>query len=155
MPLVNSKRNAPGYTEAFDGDPFGAWHRMQKPDTAEDAALALVGRETFKTKGCITCHTVRGHDGGGVTAPDLTHFGSRTTVAAGLLENSKPNVHRWITAPDNVKPGNKMYVGVPSVGGVVMPGYMRADESGAMTIEHIKVNDTEARAIVEYLHSLK
>jgi cytochrome c oxidase subunit 2 len=86
----------------------------------------------------------------GVNGPDLTHFGSRTTVAAGLLENSKVNLHRWITQPNNVKPGNKMYRGVNG-----MAGYMTADAEGDMTVEHIKVSDDEARARVEYLHSLK
>jgi cytochrome c oxidase subunit 2 len=150
VPLVNPKPNAPGYTAEFDADPFGGWKRMQKVEDGEDVALALAGRALFKEKNCITCHTVRGHDGMGVNAPDLTHFGSRTTVAAGLLENSKQNVHRWITNPNNVKPGNKMYMGVNG-----MSGYMMADAKGDMTVEHIKLNDTEARAIVEYLHSLK
>lgn len=150
IPLVNPKPNAPGYTAEFDADPMGGWVRMQKVDTDEDAALAIKGRALFKENACITCHSVRGHDGIGVNGPDLTHFGARTTVAAGLLENSKVNLHRWITHPDNVKPGNKMYMGVNG-----MAGYMTADDKGAMTVEHIKVTDDEARAIVEYLHSLK
>jgi cytochrome c oxidase subunit 2 len=150
VPLVNPKRNSPGYTAAFDADPMGHWVRMQEVDTDEDAALVVRGRALFKEKACITCHAVRGHDGLGVNGPDLTHFGSRTTVAAGLLENSKVNLHRWIVEPNNVKPGNKMYMGVNG-----MSGYMMADAKGAMTVEHIKVNDDEARALVEYLHSLK
>lgn len=149
-PISNPKRNAPGYTAEFDADPMGAWVKMQEVDAGEDAALAIQGRTLFKEKACITCHTVRGHDGIGVNAPDLTHFGSRTTVAAGLLENSKENLHRWITQPNNVKPGNKMYMGING-----MAGYMMADAKGKMTVEHIKVSDAESRAIVEYLHSLK
>jgi cytochrome c oxidase subunit II len=149
-PISNPKRNAPGYTEKFDADPMGAWVKMQEVEEGEDVSLAIQGRKLFKEKGCVTCHAVRGHDGLGVNGPDLTHFGSRTTVAAGLLENSKENLHRWIVQPNNVKPGNKMYMGVNG-----MAGYMVADDKGKMTVEHIKVNDTEARAIVEYLHSLK
>jgi len=150
VPLVNPKRNSPGYTAAFDADPMGAWIKMQEVDADEDAALVIAGRALFKEKSCHTCHAVRGHDGVGVNGPDLTHFGSRTTVAAGLLENSKQNLHRWITVPNNVKPGNKMYVGVNG-----MAGYISRDENGKMSGEHIKLDDTEARAIVEYLHSLK
>lgn len=150
IPLSNPKRNSPGYTAEFDADPMGHWIAKQEVDAGEDVALALHGRAVFKEKGCITCHAVRGHDGMGVNGPDLTHFGSRTTVAAGVLENSKVNLHRWITQPNNVKPGNKMYRGVNG-----MAGYMTADAEGDMTVEHIKVSDDEARALVEYLHSLK
>ncbi len=150
-PISNPKRNAPGYTAAFDADPMGAWVKMQEVDAGEDAALVARGRALTKEKSCVTCHAIRGHhDGMGGNGPDLTHFGSRTTVAAGLLENSKENLHRWITQPNNVKPGNKMYMGVNG-----MAGYMIADAKGKMTVEHIKVSDDESRAIVEYLHSLK
>jgi cytochrome c oxidase subunit 2 len=150
-PISNPKRNAPGYTAAFDADPMGAWVKMQEVDAGEDADLVARGRALTKEKSCVTCHAIRGHhDGMGGNGPDLTHFGSRTTVAAGLLENSKENLHRWITQPNNVKPGNKMYMGVNG-----MAGYMMADAKGKMTVEHIKVSDAESRAIVEYLHSLK
>jgi cytochrome c oxidase subunit II len=91
----------------------------------------------------------------GVTAPDLTHVGARTTIAAGVLENTKANLHRWVTHPDQVKPGNKMYMGVPMQSGV-MTGYMEVDhETGKMMGTHIAIADEEARALVAYLHSLK
>ncbi|MCX6937472.1 MAG: cytochrome c oxidase subunit II [Verrucomicrobia bacterium] len=148
--MTPKKRNAPGYTADFDANPLAAWTAMQFPEKDEDAVLVNQGRKLFAEKNCVTCHAVRGHGASGVNAPDLTHFGSRTTLAAGLLENNKPNLHRWIVDPNNVKPGNKMYMGVNG-----MAGYMTADDKGRMTKAHIQVNDTEARAIVEYLHSLK
>ena len=56
--------------------------------------------------------------------------------------------------PDNVKPGNKMYYGT---GG--MAGYMKLEEKdGKKTdkwVPNITVNDSEARALVAYLRSLK
>ncbi len=142
------RRNAPGYTDTFDADPFASWARQQQPDADEDGRLVARGRELFKEKTCINCHAVRGHEGVGVTAPDLTHIGSRTTIAAGLLENTKENLHRWLTDPNNVKPGNKMYFGVGA-----MAGYMRREGEGWVT--NFTVNDEEARALVAYLHSLK
>lgn len=150
--MTPKKRNAPGYTAEFDANPLAAWTALQFPNKDEDTALVAQGRALFKEKNCITCHSVRGHEGIGVNAPDLTHFGSRSTVAAGLLENNKSNLHRWIVEPNNVKPGNKMYMGVNG-----MAGYMEMDPATkTMTGKvHIAVNDTEARAIVEYLHSLK
>jgi cytochrome c oxidase subunit II len=146
------KRNSPGFTKEFDDSPFAAWQALQNTPAADESpTLVAQGRELFKTKSCNTCHAVRGHDAAGVNAPDLTHFGSRTTLAAGLLENSRENLHRWIMHPDNVKPGNKMYMGVNG-----MAGYMMMDETTKrMTKTHIQVNDDEARALVEYLHSLK
>lgn len=150
--MTRAKRNAPGYTAEFDADPMAAWTAFQFPEKDENPALVAQGRQLFKEKNCITCHTVRGHDGLGVNAPDLTHFGSRTTVAAGLLENSKEYLHRWLMYPNDVKPGNKMWVGVNG-----MAGYVKIDETTKRPTgeRHIQLDDTEARALVEYLHSLK
>jgi cytochrome c oxidase subunit 2 len=44
----------------------------------------------------------------GITGPDLTHIGSRTTIAGGLLENNADQMARWLAHPEVVKPGNKM-----------------------------------------------
>ena len=99
------------------------------------------------------------------TAPTLTHFGSRTTLAGGLLENTKENVHRWIVDPNGVKPGNKMWMGIGTHTDVKMEGYLDwegttrsyvPDENDPKKIKQIiNLNDEEARAIVEYLQSLK
>jgi cytochrome c oxidase subunit II len=145
-------RNAPGYSEAFDSDPMGAWVRQQVADEAsEDAALIARGRELFAQKTCIQCHVVRGHfPGGAHFAPDLTHLGGRSTIAGGLLENTPANLHRWLTDPNGVKPGNKMYYGV---GG--MNGYKSRDAKTGEISHNFSVNDDEARALVAYLLSLK
>lgn len=112
------------------------------------------GRKLFQEKTCITCHTIRGHEGVGVTAPDLTHVGARTTIAGGLLENNAANLRRWITDPNGVKPHNKMYVGVP-MGGAVMAGYMKRDDATGAFMPNIQLSDAEATALVAYLQSLK
>jgi cytochrome c oxidase subunit 2 len=44
----------------------------------------------------------------GFVGPDLTHFGSRSTLAAGVLKNTPANVARWIAAPQEIKPGANM-----------------------------------------------
>lgn len=150
--MTRKKRNAAGYTTMFDNEPLKAWTTFQFPEPEENAALVAKGRQVFKEKNCITCHTVRGHDGMGVNAPDLTHFGSRTTVAAGLLDNTKEQLHRWIMYPNDVKPGNKMWVGVNGMAGYIA---IDPDTKRATGERHINVNDEEARALVEYLHSLK
>jgi cytochrome c oxidase subunit 2 len=153
---TNPGRNAPGYSSAFDANPFAAWKAQQEISTGENPAAIVHGREIFQQKGCVTCHAVRGHEGMGVTGPDLTHIGARTTIAAGLLENNSVNLHHWITRPGEVKPGNKMLVGVSTGGGNVMAGYLNIDRETGETIGHnIVVSDDEARSLVAYLHSLK
>lgn len=149
-------RNAPGYSAAFDANPFAAWKAQQAINAGENPELIAQGRKIFQQKGCVMCHMVRGHEGSGVTAPDLTHIGARTTIAAGLLENNQVNLHHWVMHPEEVKPGNKMYMGVPTGGGNVMPGYLSVDRETGATIGHnIAVSDDEARGLVAYLHSLK
>lgn len=105
------KRNEAGVTDAYELQPLEAWRNKQSPEKNENAALVAKGREVFKAKNCITCHTVRGHEGAGVQGPDLTHVGSRTYIAAGLLENNAEQLQRWIHNPEVVKPGNKMSKG--------------------------------------------
>jgi cytochrome c oxidase subunit 2 len=127
---------------AFDANPFAAWKEKQIPDPAdEDAALIAQGRHLFQEKTCIACHTVRGQEGVGVTGPDLTHVGARTTIAAGVLENTPRRMHEWLADPNHFKPGNKMYNG-----GFIDPATGR---------RLITLNHTEINAIVAYLQSLK
>lgn len=144
------RRNLPGWSQAFDDSPKDSWRAMQLPREDEDAHLIARGREIFVEKTCHTCHAVRGHEGIGRVGPDLTHVGSRTTIAAGLLENTPENLHRWIVDPNGVKPGNLMYFGRS------MPGYkMRGPDTNHEWVENFSVNDDEARALVAYLLSLK
>ena len=132
---------------SFDGDMFENWKELQQPAVHEDAALIAKGRQTFMQKGCISCHTVRGHEGVGIVGPELTHVASRTTIAAGVLDNTPENLKQWVLHPNVVKPGNHMYYGT------LMPGYMRQGENGWET--NFTVNETEADALVAYLHSLR
>lgn len=133
--LRNFKTNEAGITDKFDIDPLQAWEAKQLPEKNEDAALIAKGRELFTTKTCMACHAVRGHGAAGVTAPDLTHIGSRTTIAAGLLENNSDQLRRWIRDPGSVKPGNKM--------------------AKAYIDNKITISDEEQVALVAYLESLK
>ncbi|MBI2513464.1 MAG: cytochrome c oxidase subunit II [Opitutae bacterium] len=126
---------------AFDADPLAGWKNKQHPNAGENAALIAQGRKLFQEKTCISCHTVRGHEGIGITGPDLTHVGSRTTIAAGVLENTPERMHQWIKDPEYFKPGNKMFNG----------GYTDV-QTGKRLFE---LNDQEIDALVAYLQSLK
>lgn len=138
------RRNAPGWSEAFDQQPFAAWKKQQDVTVNDNLELVAQGRKLFQEKTCIGCHTVRGHEGLGITGPDLTRIGARTTIAGGLLENTPQNLHRWLVEPNEVKPGNKMWFG----------GYMARNDKGEWA-PTFTVNDNEARALVAYLNSLK
>jgi cytochrome c oxidase subunit 2 len=133
--LRTFRQNEPGVTAQFDINPLEAWRAKQEPEKNEDAALVAEGKKLFQAKTCIACHTIRGHGAAGVTAPDLTHVGARTTIAAGLLENNTEQLHRWIHNPGAVKPGNKM-----------AKGYVD---------NNIKLTPEEEAALVAYLQSLK
>lgn len=89
---------------------FRRWVERQREPAAEEPeeALAREGRELFLRSACIGCHRVRGTHAAGVTGPDLTHMGSRETIAAGILENTPENLARWLSDPQEVKPGNLM-----------------------------------------------
>ncbi|AVA23675.1 cytochrome c oxidase subunit II [Rhizobium sp. NXC24] len=69
---------------------------------------AIAGKALFMRKPCAACHTIRGTDASGTTGPDLTHVGSRKTIAAGLLDNTRGSLAAWIADPQTLKPGNNM-----------------------------------------------
>ena len=133
----------------FDANPLAAWRKMQEPEAGENPGLIAAGRKIFNDKTCVKCHTVRGHEGIGITGPDLTRVGARSTIAAAVLENTQERMHAWIAHPDHFKPGNKMYMGL---GG--MTGYMVPNDQGEM-VPNIVLSDPEIDALVAYLHSLK
>jgi cytochrome c oxidase subunit II len=146
-----------GSTE-FDLNPLAGWQERQKTEAGENVAQVATGRQLFADKTCMNCHTIRGHSvmkNGqpayfqGIVGPDLTHVGARSSIAAGVLENTPQKMHQWITNPEYFKPGNKMYHGY---GG--MAGYMVPDANGKM-VPNIILNDQEIDALVTYLHSLK
>lgn len=66
------------------------------------------GRHLFLVQDCARCHTVRGTPAAGRDGPDLTHAGSRHSLAAGLLPNTVGGFGGWIAASRHLKPGNKM-----------------------------------------------
>jgi cytochrome c oxidase subunit 2 len=130
------QKNELGFTDKFDQSPLDAWRAEQLPPKDEDPVLIAKGRELFSSKTCASCHTIRGDGYIGVVGPELTHVGSRSTIAAGLLENNRDELHRWIHAPNEVKPGNTMWV----------KGYLA---------NNIKLTPEDEDALVNYLESLK
>jgi cytochrome c oxidase subunit 2 len=107
---------------------FAAWVKNQQQAAVQDPAVAE-GRQIFQSQACINCHVVRGTAAQGRFGPDLTHFMSRDTLAAGAADNTPTNLKLWIKAPDDVKPGS------------LMPA--------------MQLGDDEIDKVVAYLNSLK
>lgn len=91
-------------------DDFAKWDRDQLAGPVATPAsdqLASDGAKVFADSPCTTCHMIQGISKGYI-GPDLTHFGSRTTLAAGVLKNTPENVAKWIEDPQEIKPGANM-----------------------------------------------
>ena len=73
-----------------------------------EAEPAGSGNTLFVSAGCGACHAVRGTDAHGRVGPDLTHFASRRSMAAGTLETTAENLDRWLLDPDHIKPDVRM-----------------------------------------------
>jgi cytochrome c oxidase subunit 2 len=94
---------------------FNRWAQQQAADAPNPiGATADRGARAFQGSGCAACHTIRGTQARGQIGPDLTHVGSRKTIAAGILDNTAANMSMWIKDAQGVKPGNKMVVAAPS-----------------------------------------
>jgi cytochrome c oxidase subunit 2 len=107
---------------------FERWVTGQRAPAAEPSGEAATGKAIFAASACVGCHTVRGLSTG-TLGPDLTHFGSRRTLAGGMLPNRPEHVAAWVRDAPAIKPGVKM------------PPFPFTDE--------------QARALAAYLASLK
>jgi cytochrome c oxidase subunit 2 len=89
---------------------FTAWFANERrPARAPQGALATAGAQTITRLPCVGCHTIRGNEAmRGVSGPDLTHVGSRSTLAAVTITNTPANMRRWLQDPQQVKPENLM-----------------------------------------------
>ncbi|WP_407114456.1 cytochrome c oxidase subunit II [Bradyrhizobium sp. LMG 9283] len=94
---------------ALPPDEFGRWrdHENQSASSPADP-LGKRGQALFQARGCALCHNISGTLAGGQLGPDLTHIGSRTTIAAGTLPNTPGTLGAWIADPQHIKPGNLM-----------------------------------------------
>jgi cytochrome c oxidase subunit 2 len=88
---------------------FRAWlANMAKPARTPADADDKRGREVFLAQPCAACHRLRGSAASGDVGPDLTHLGTRRTLAAGTIPNDTEHLAGWIADPQHAKPGNKM-----------------------------------------------
>ena len=79
--------------------------RWLQNESRPAAAPASDGAGAFIRHGCGACHAIRGTPAIATIGPDLTHVGSRRSVAAATLPNEIDQIARWLAEPDHVKPG--------------------------------------------------
>lgn len=96
--------------KSVDREEFDQWIAAMKeePEPAE-GDLAQQGEQIFGQDGvsCIGCHAVSGTGPAGMAGPNLATFGDRNRVA-GFMEHTEENVKKWISDPQEYKPGNLM-----------------------------------------------
>jgi len=116
------------------------------PEGGPDAQEELVerGRQVFFEESyCVLCHGINGTSAAGGIGPDLTNFGERSTLGAGMLENTRENLERWIRDPSSIKPG------------VEMPGAAAtAPRTGGGEWQATGLDEEQVRAVAAYLASL-
>jgi cytochrome c oxidase subunit II len=97
------------WVTALPKSEFAAWwERQQQPSKIPSTAEERKGQEAFMNSACPMCHSIAGTDASGKLAPDLTHFASRRSIAAGTAPNRRGELTRWILDPQHLKPGNYM-----------------------------------------------
>ncbi len=86
---------------------FDRWvaEQQQPAQTVESVAK---GRQLFESTACVNCHTISGTSAHGKFGPDLTHWMSRETIAAGAALNNGENLRQWVKDPEVFKPGSLM-----------------------------------------------
>ena len=95
---------------------------------------------------CMGCHMISGNPVMmGVVGPNLTHIGSRATIAGGLFPNDTKHLARWLKNSRAMKPG------------VIMPtlGKGETDPVTKATIPATGLTDEQIADIVAYLQALK
>jgi cytochrome c oxidase subunit 2 len=88
---------------------FQAWLAGQRrPPAPPQSASARQGESIFMSNACASCHTISGTPARGTVGPDLSHLALRRSLGALTIPNDPQHLLRWITDPQDDKPGVKM-----------------------------------------------
>jgi cytochrome c oxidase subunit 2 len=92
-----------------DDSVFQRWVDRQRaaPVAPTKGSPEETGQQIFRRSACIGCHTIAGISQGKV-GPELSHVGSRGTIAGALFPNTTESLHRWIMNAPSLKPGALM-----------------------------------------------
>jgi cytochrome c oxidase subunit 2 len=109
---------------------FDAWLRSTaapapRPPASNSAASA--GQHLFMDSQCASCHRIAGTPAQGLVGPDLTHVGSRTSLASLTIPNTPTQMTSWIYNPQAIKPGTRMPdLGLPHVAASQITAYLES-----------------------------
>ncbi|MCI0440434.1 MAG: cytochrome c oxidase subunit II [Chloroflexi bacterium] len=120
---------------------YDAWLQAQaRPAASPFDPLAAEGQRIFTSRGgCAACHSTQSTVGPFVpVGPNLTHFASRGTMAAAIMDNTQQNLREWLSNPEEIKPGNIMARQAPVFNGQANP-----------------LTEAEISALVAYLRTLE
>jgi cytochrome c oxidase subunit 2 len=116
--------------------------------TAGLTGNAARGKQVFSGAACIGCHSIAGNPAAmGVTGPNLTHIGSRSTIAAGRFPNAAAYLALWIKNARKMKPE----VIMPTLGLDEYDPVLKAKVTSA----NGGLSDQQIADIVAYLTALK
>ena len=104
------------------------------------------GQQIYSSQSCIGCHAIAGNPMSvGTIGPNLTHFGSRSTIGAGRFPNDTKHLALWIKNARAMKPG------------VLMPTLGRGeyDPITKTKVAAGGLDDQQIADIVAYLQALK
>lgn len=90
---------------------FAAWVRRETTaaPSPDSGTVAWRGREVFARSACIGCHTMEDVPvARAQVGPNLSHIGSRETIASGLFPNDRDHLRRWVVDAPAMKPGALM-----------------------------------------------
>ncbi|HEX3598461.1 MAG TPA: cytochrome c oxidase subunit II [Polyangiaceae bacterium] len=92
---------------------FERWLSAQRRPAREPTTeLAARGALVVTRGACATCHNVSGTPAAASNGPDLTHFASRSLLAAGAAPMTRAGLTGWVADPARFKPGTHM----PAIG---------------------------------------
>lgn len=112
-------------TVVMEENAFSTWLQEQAAEATEPGdEEARRGKALFMANGCGGCHAVRGTEAIGQVGPDLTHVGSRESLAAGIMPNEPEAFADWTRHAEATKPG------------VNMPSYLYLAEDELTAIAH-------------------
>lgn len=142
----------PGYIYPREKIPeYAIPHAPPPSDVKFTAGLtgnAARGKQVFSGAACIGCHTIAGNPVAmGVTGPNLTHIGSRSTIAAGRYPNTAAYLALWIKNARKMKPEVLM----PTLGLDEYDPVLKAKVTAATG----GLTDQQIADIVAYLSALK
>ncbi|MFT4055674.1 MAG: cytochrome c oxidase subunit II [Novosphingobium sp.] len=112
---------------AMEPAAFDAWLTASRdvPVRTQGRAAAL-----FAANGCAACHSLNGgqSEGSGI-GPDLTSFGERRTLGAGILAPTVENTAAFIRDPHKFKPGARMpsYAAMPEADALAIARWLKED----------------------------